>query len=96
MNTTTAANKGLKVGDQVWFNYGCMHGTDIGTVVGVEKMSFGDQAWVRKSDFSLEAVELNVGEVLGVIELCDFEGEPYFIPRSTIPSIGAYRIVLSK
>ncbi len=79
----------LKIGDQVWFYYGRMFGTDIGTVVGIQ----GTQALVRKSDSTIEPVALNVEDVFGEVVPCDFEGEPYFITRGAIPPVGTYRIV---
>ena len=92
--TTTRAYDALNYGDVIFFEYGCMHGSDIGTVVGFERTAWGDMVWVRNSDFSLDTVYVLDGELTG--ELCtDCFGEQYVkANRSAIREIGAYKLVL--
>ncbi len=86
MNAATT----LRIGDVVFFDYGCMCGEDFGTVLGFERTSFGTLAWVRVSDFSLTSVETLNGVVTGVIHK-DYEGNEYLAARG-VKGIGAYLV----
>lgn len=86
MNTLTT----LKRGDLVFFQYGCMHGSDFGTVIDAETTSFGTHYWVRKSDFSLTTVSNVVGVVTAKI-ITDYEGKEWMSARGD-SQIGAYLV----
>lgn len=84
------AAKTLKIGDIVYFDYGCMHGSDFGTVLGFEETSFGTIAWVRKSDFAMTPVTTLNGTVTGQAHT-DFEGNEFFSARG-VKGIGSYAV----
>ncbi len=80
----------LTRGDIVYFDFGCMHGSDYGTVVGQETTQWGAQVWVRKSDFSLTTVSSLVGEVTGKFHT-DQNGDVFLSARGA-RQIGAYKL----
>lgn len=84
------AAKTLKLGDIVFFDYGCMIGSDFGTVMGVEETAFGAHVWVRKSDFSMTPVTTLNGTVTGKI-VQDCNGEEFFSARG-VKGIGSYLV----
>lgn len=86
------ASKWLNRGDIVYFDYGCMHGSDFGTVIGEETTRWGIQVWVRLSDFTLAAVGHINGVVIGTIRK-DYEGTP-FMSATGVKGIGSYKVEL--
>jgi len=83
-----------KIGDIVFFNYGCMIGEDFGTVVGFDRTPWGDRAWVRMSNFCLTTVETLNGTVGGTLRLALTDGCDYFAARGFEgrKGIGAYLV----
>lgn len=83
------ASKTLQIGDKVYFDYGCMCGSDFGTVIGMEETAFGVNVWVRKQDFSMTTVENLNGEVTATIYHVD--GDDVMSARGVL-GIGAYKV----
>lgn len=79
-----------KRGDLVFLQYGCMHGSDFGTVLGEETTSFGTHYVVRKSDFSLTTVAAITGVVSGKV-VVDYDGKEWLSARGA-DRVGAYLV----
>lgn len=84
-----------KRGDIVFFQYGCMHGSDFGTVLGEETTPFGTHLWVRKSDFSVTTCSKVLGTVTGKI-VTDCNGDEWMSVRGEMNQIGAYLVTGAK
>lgn len=83
-------NTNLKRGDIVYFDYGCMCGSDFGTVIDAEATDWGTHYWVRKSDFSLTTVSTVSGEVTAKL-YTDCNGEEFLSARG-VKGIGSYLV----
>lgn len=91
MNATTLQT--LRIGDFIYSNFGMMCGEDFGTVIGFEKTPWGDNVWIRRSDFSLTTISHLNGTVT-VKTYIDYEGTPHFSARPLTGSgIGPYLVV---
>lgn len=83
----------LRIGDVVYFNYGCMCGEDFGTVIGFERTAWGTSAWVRLSDFSRTTVETLNGTVWAK-PYTNYQGDTFLSARPlTGQGIGSYLVV---
>lgn len=80
----------LKRGDVVYFDYGCMHGSDHGTVVDAETTEWGTHYWVRKSDFTMTTVSTVSGTVTAKV-YTDANGEEFLSARG-VKGIGSYLV----
>lgn len=83
-------NTNLKRGDLVFLQYGCMAGSDFGTVIDAETTRFGTHYWVRKSDFTMTTISNVVGNVSAKI-VKDYNGDEWMSARGD-SQIGAYLV----
>lgn len=78
----------LSVGDLVYSNFGVMCGDDFGTVVGFEKTPWGDNVWIRRSDFSLTAA--TISGTCTAKRYTNFEGA--YLSARGATKIGSYKV----